>query len=360
MSILHPPLYFRYLSKLYLRNLIAILMGLAFAFAAMDYFQYAQELKVAWNYKILYLYYMWQQALGLLYPLAIIFALIMTKFSLIKHNNMAILHAFGYGEKRLLIPFFFWATVVYGIFVLLNTTEFAYARDKGAALLKHEIGAYDVNDLFFKYNDTFVYMKKLDPIHKRLEDITIFKVKDYRVRYTIHAAYATFDGEEWDAVDTIRKTHIYQKGRLIRYEMEHKDHIKTLKGYKPKIIESLYEGKALNIVDAYHTWQLLKVQGLDSQKIRAVLYEKTVMPLFALAMVIILFFKLPYHARMMRVGLTVAIALGATFVAWGLLFGLYQIGANGVVEPEWTAIFPVVLLWIYALYIFFTDERRIG
>jgi len=360
MNLMRPPLYFRYLSKLYLYNLASVLMGLAFAFSAMDYFQHVQTLQVAWNYKILYLYYVWQQALGLLYPLAMIFALIMTKFFLIRQNNMAVLHAFGYQKRRLVMPFLFWAVIVYTLFTVLNMTEFAYAKDKASALLERQIGAYEVNDLFFKYNDTFVYMKKLDPIHKRLEDITIFKVKDYRVRYTIHAAYATFDGEEWDAVDTIRKTHIYQKGRLIRYEVEHKEHIKTLKGYKPKIIESLYEGKALNIVDAYHTWQLLKVQGLDSQKIRAVLYEKTVMPLFALAMVIILFFKLPYHARMMRVGLAVTVALGATFAAWGLLFGLYQMGANGVVEPEWTAIFPVVLLWIYALYIFFTDERRIG
>ena len=136
--------------------------------------------------------------------------------------------------------------------------------------------------------------------------------------------------------------------------------MKTLRGYKPKIIESLYEGKVLNLIDAYQAWHLLRMQGVDSQKIRAVLYEKTVMPLFALAMVIILFFKLPYHDRMMRVGMTISVALGATFVEWGILFGLYQIGANGVVAPEWTSVFPVVLLWIYALYVFFTDERRIG
>jgi len=359
MSLFTPSLYFRYLTMRYTKNLLAILFGLSFAFAAMDYFQYAQELQVAWNYKILYIFYMWEQALGLLFPLAIVFALIMTKLSLVKSNTMAVLHAFGYTKRRLLVPLFFVASVVYLLFLGLNTTEFAYARDKGSALLHNEMNVYDVNNIFFKYNDTFVYMKKLDPIHKRLEDITIFKVEGYKVLYTIHAPYALFDGEEWDAKSAILKRHIYEHGRLMRYSKTFKKSIKTLHGYKPKIIESLYEGKALNIVDAYHTWRLLQAQKLNSDKIRAVLYEKTIMPLFALALVIILFFKLPFHARMMRFGWVVALALGATFIVWGVLFGLYQIGANGVLSPEMTAILPVALLWSYAIYVFFTDEKRI-
>jgi lipopolysaccharide export system permease protein len=359
MNLFAPPRYFRYLAWHYLRNLVAILFGLAFAFAAIDYFQHIQELDVSGNYKILYIYYMWQEALGLLYPLAIVFALIMTKLSFVKQNTMGALHAFGYSKKRLIAPIMFVATLTYGIFLALHTTEFSYAKDKAAVLLENQLNAYDVNDLFFKYNDTFVYMKKLDPVHQRLENITIFKVKGHKVLYTIHAPYATFDGKEWEAHQALLKTHIYEKGELARYTVAHKKSIKTLSGYKPKIIESLYEGKALNIVDAYHTWRLLEKQHLNSDKIRAAFYEKTVMPLFALAMVIILFFKLPFHARMMRFGLVIAMALGATFVVWGVLFGLYQIGSNGVLAPEITAVLPIVLLWIYALYVYFTDERRI-
>lgn len=360
MKHIGPPLYFKYLAKLYLRNLVAILFGISFAFAAIDYFQNAQELQVAWNYKILYIYYMWQQALGLLYPLAVIFALIVTKLSLVKSNTMGILHAFGYGKRRLLVPFMSVALLVYAIFLGLNTTEFAYARDKGAALLKYQMGVYNVKDVFFKYNDAFVYMNRLDPVKREIYDITIFKVSGHRVLYTIHAPKAVFDGKKWDAQNAVLKTHIYNKGGyLLRYTIEHKKSIETLYGYKPKIIESLYEGKALNIVDAYNAWKLMRLQGLNSDKIRAAFYQKTVTPLFALAMVIILFFKLPFQARMMRFGLVIATALGATFIVWGVLFGLYQIGANGVLAPEWTSVFPVTLLWIYAIYVLFTDEKRI-
>ena len=360
MSLVFPSLHFSYLAKLYIKNLLSILFGLSFAFAMIDYFQHIQQLDVAGNYKILYIFYMWQEALGLLYPLAIVFSVIMTKLSLVKNNTMGALHAFGYSKKRLLFPLLFVASLTYAIFTFLHTTEFSYAKDKAGFLLKNELHAYNVNDLFFKYNDTFVYIKNLNPVEKKIEDITIFKVEGYQVRYTINAPIATFDGYEWDAKNAILKTHIYKDGTLERYSIEHKKSIKTLQGYKPKIIESLYEGKSLNIVDAYNTWQLLDHQDLNSDKIRASLYDKVVVPLFAIALLLILFFKLPFHARMMNLGGVIALSLGATFVIWGVLFGLGQIGANGVLSPEVSTILPIILLWVYALYVYFTDEKSLG
>jgi len=360
MSLLSPSLHFRYLSTLYIKNLLAILFGISFAFAAIDYFQHVQKLDVSSNYKILYIFYMWQEALGLLYPLAIVFAVIMTKLSLVKNNTMGALHAFGYNKKRLFIPLLAVASVTYAIFTFLHTTEFSYAKDKAAVLLKNELHAYDVNDLFFKYNDTFVYIKSLDPVAKKIEDITIFKVEGYQVRYTINAPTAIFDGKEWDAQNATLKTHIYKEGELEKYSVEHKESIKTLQGYKPKIIESLYEGKALNIIDAFNTWQLLDRQNMNSDKIRAALYNKIIVPLFALALLLILFFKLPFHARMINLGSVIALSLGATFVTWGILFGLNRIGSSGVLAPEFTAILPIALLWVYAIYVYITDEKSIA
>jgi lipopolysaccharide export system permease protein len=61
----------------------------------------------------------------------------------------------------------------------------------------------------------------------------------------------------------------------------------------------------------------------------------------------------------MNMGAVIALSLAATFVIWGILFGLSQMGANGVLLPELTAILPVVLLWVYAIYVYFTDERSL-
>ena len=360
MSLLSPTLHFRYIATLYFKNLLAILLGLSFAFAVIDYFQHIQDLNVSSNYQILYIFYMWQEALGLLYPLAMVFALIMTKLGMVKSNTMGALHAFGYNKKRLFTPIFTLMLLVYSLFVYLNTTEFSYAKDKATVLLENEINAYDVTDVFFKYNDTFVYINTLDPINKTMTDITIFKVEGHQVKYTIYAPRAVYGNEEWEAQDATLKTHIYKNGKLDRYKVEHKERIVTLKGYKPKIITSLYEGEVMNIVDAYHTWELFEKQGLNSDKIRAVLYNKIIVPLFALALGLILFFKLPFHARMMSFGSVIALSLGATFIIWGILFGLNQMGSNGVLIPELSAILPILILWIYALFVFFTDERKIG
>ncbi len=360
MNIFYPSLYFRYMAELYIKNLLAILFGLSFSFAAIDYFQHIQDLSVTANYKVLYIFYMWQEALGLLYPLAIVFALIMTKLSLVKNNTMGALHAFGYSKSKLMLPLLIVAAIIYTIFTFLHTTEFSYAKDKAKVLLENQVNAYDINDLFFKYNDSFVYIKKLDSVEKKIEDITIFKVEGHQVRQTIHSSVAFFNGTQWDAQDATIKTHVYEDGNLKKYTVEHKKSIKTLEGYKPKIIESLYEGKALNIIDAFNTWKLLEKQKLNSDKIRAALYNKVIIPLFSIALMLILFFKLPFHARMMNLGSVIALSLGATFVIWGILFGLNQMGSNGVLVPELTAILPISLLWIYAIYVYFTDEKSIA
>ncbi|HIP19350.1 MAG TPA: YjgP/YjgQ family permease [Sulfurovum sp.] len=360
MSLFYPSLHFRYLSLAYFKNLFSILFGLSVAFAVIDYFQHIDKLNVSSNYQILYIFYMWQEALGMLYPLAIVFAVIMTKLALVKSNTMGALHAFGYNKKRLFYPLFAVASFTYGSFVFLQTTEFSYAREKAELLLENEMNAYDVNDVFFKYNDTFVYLEKLDPIQKKIENITIFQVAGHQVHYTIKAPYAVYGDNEWIAKDAVVKVHIYKNGKLVKYKVEHKESITTLHGYKPKIITSLHEGKALNIIDAYHTWELFEKQKINSDKIRAVMYNKIVVPLFAIALALILFFKLPFHARMMNFGLVIASSLGATFVIWGILFGLNQMGQNGVLIPEITAILPIVLLWIYALYVYVTDEKRIA
>ncbi len=360
MSLLNPSLHFRYIAKLYIRNLFAILFGLATAFAVIDYFQNMEDLNVSSNYQVLYVFYMWQEALNMLYPLAMVFALIMTKVGLVKSNTMGALHAFGYNKKRLFAPIFTVMVLVYGIFVVLNTTEFAYAKDKALAMLQNQMNMYNVNDVFFKYDDTFVYIRKLDPLEKKMSDVTIFKVDGYEVKYTIYAPTAIYGNDEWVAQDATLKTHIYKHGKLDHYTVEHKKRIVTLHGYKPKILTSLYEGEALSIVDAFYTWKLFQKQNLNSDKIRALMYNKVIVPLFSIALALILFFKLPFHARMASLGLVIAISLGATFVIWGLLFGLNLMGTNGVLIPELTAILPIVLLWIYAIHVFVNDEKKIG
>lgn len=358
MNLLSPPLYVTYLAKHYLKNLLVILFGLSLVFSVIDYFQHISKLEKLGTYQLQYILYKWEEAITLLYPLAMVFAVIITKVMMVKNSNMVVLHAFGFNNKKLFTPILAVALIVYLLFMVLHTTEFSYAKDKASHLLKNEYNDYQVKDLFFKYNDAFVYVKNLDPIKKRIEEITLFKVEGNQVRYTIRAPYALYNGTGWDAKGARLKTHLYENNVLQSYRVEYKESIETLEGYKPKIMESLYEGKALSVIDAYYTWRLFSAQKLDSSKIRAIFYDKVVTPLFAIAMLLILFFKLPFHARMVNLSTTLALSLGTTIVVWGVLFGLGRMGYNGAILPELTSVLPIMLLLAYALYTYICQEAK--
>jgi lipopolysaccharide export system permease protein len=351
------PLYVYYIGKHYLKNLLIILLGISFAFATIDFFINMQSADISSNLKVVYLFYKIQEALGLLYPLCFIFALIVTKLMLVKNNTMVILHSFGYNSKKLFLPILGIVSIVYGVFMFLHTTEFSFAKDKAELLLKNKMDGYSVDNLFFKYHDTFVYIKKLDPIQNKLEEMTLFKVSNNKVDYTIEAPKASFDGTYWYAKNATLKTHRYDRNDLIGFDVEKKETIRTLEGYKPTIMESFNKGNSLNIIDTYKAIELLEVQGVKSDNMRSRLYTKVFTPLFSFALILILFFKLPNHARVLRTGVVTIASLGATLFIWAFLFGLSEIAENGVISPEFSSILPVTLLLIYALIVYFKSEK---
>ena len=359
MYIPRPKLYFRYLAKHYFINFVALLSGLSLAFAMIDYFQHSQQLQVSSNYLILYLFLMWQEALAQLYPIAIVFAGIMTLVALIKSSNMVVLYSFGYTKRQLFMPFFVVAVAIYLTFVALHTTEFSYAKDKAQAMLEDGPRAYAVSDLFFIYEGDFVYAKTLDPIKKEMTGMTLFRLSGNDLLYAIDAQEAKFDGEAWQAKNIVVKKLVYGEKGLKRYTTEKRDKLRTLVGYKPKMIESIYEGKALNIIDANNAWRLLSKQNLNTKKLRSSLNNKVVFPLFSIGLLLVLFFKIPFHARYMNLPVVLSLSLGVTFLVWGLLFALNQMGNNGVLSPELAIPLPISVILAYAFYVYFREKETI-
>jgi len=352
-------LYFIYISRIYLKNFIFILLGLTSAFATINYFQNAFLLQNGFNNQLLYIYYVSQEALAILYPLALVFSAIMSKVYLIKNNTLGALYSFGYTKKDIILPFLLIAMVVHLLFVYLNTTTFADANQNMQGLRKGSVKQVTKSNLFFKYNNSFVYLKRLDPLAKKIYDIDIFNLEEGRLVSAIHAKSATFNGTLWEARDILIKKQIYLEGKLQRFETLRKERLDTLKGYKPKMIDQIYEGKNINILDAYSGLILLRDQGLDSYKMRLALYSKIVFPLFAILLIIVIFFKIPPYARFMNLAVTLSVVLGIVFLVWGVLFALNQIGASGSLPPELTTLLPIVLLSIYASNIYLKINRTI-
>ena len=346
-------LYFFYIAKEYSKNFIMILMGITLAISLIDYLQDAHKMVDASNQKILYLFYTWEFRVAQFYPLAIVFAATVTYMSLAKTNALVSLISFGYSKRVLFIPFVIPALISYLILIFLQTGEFSYAKERAHLSLNSSENTHIVDDLFFKYNDSFVYVKELNPIEKIIKGVTVFELSDRQVQSSVTLDKAKFDGEFWVADSAVITSKEYSNdGIMVGFSKKQTGEYKLLKGYKPKVIELIYEGKSLSLIDAISTYKLLQDQGLDSDKIKATFYYIVILPLFVFAMMVFIFFKTPYHMRYMNQQLVWALSLGGTLVIWGLLYVLYSLSLSGAILPEIGIVLPVGVFLLFALYIY--------
>jgi len=91
---------------------------------------------------------------------------------------------------------------------------------------------------------------------------------------------------------------------------------------------------------------------LDTSKVKSVLYNKIIMPLFAIAMVGIIFFKIPPYQRFIRKEQLWGFILGSSLIVWAFLFAMNRLGVNGVINPTYGQLIPVLLLSIYSFYLY--------
>ena len=353
--------YFFYIAQQYAKNLLMMLVAITGTVTLVDYLHDAARLSGAGNQTILYLFYTWQFRLAQFYPLAIAFAAIVTYMSLVRANLFVSLYGFGYTKRQLLIPFVLPAWILYLLMLLLQSGEFAYAKERAWAIAHHVQSVRVAEDLFFKYNDAFVYVKHLDPIRKVLSEVTVFETNGTDVVNAVILERALFDGEYWVADDALMMRKRYNaQHHLQGFTREHTGRYRFLKGYRPKVIELIYEGDSLSLLDALHTYSVLEKQGLDTVKIKASLYSRAVLPLFALAMMMILFLKSSYHSRYMNPERVWLLYLGGTLSVWGILYALYSLSSGGVLSAEIAIVLPVLLLLGYAFSLYVRAREKLA
>ena len=333
-------------------------MGLTGLFTGLDYLMHASSLD-SFNIKVLYAFSKWQESLNLLYPLGIILGGIWTKIAFIKQNTVASFYALGITRKELFKPFFIVGFLTYLLFVGLNFTSFATANDMAKMVKNNEYATSKTENLFFKYNDTFVYIGILLPESYKLENLTIFKMKNNKVTETLTTKEAWFNIHEWVASDVIKKSKVLDAKGNLHLKIEKIPVLYTLKNYEPKILKSIYDGKELTLYETFRAKKLLENQGLGTDSLRADIYNKMITPLFSIALLMILLFRFPFHSRYMNITSTTMKALGGTLFVWGILFALQGIGANGTVVPELAIILPIIILWVYAIYALVQSDKRI-
>jgi lipopolysaccharide export system permease protein len=115
----------------------------------------------------------------------------------------------------------------------------------------------------------------------------------------------------------------------------------------------LYEGKRMSIYDGIRALNLLKKQGIDSSKVKSALYTKILMPLFAPALIIIIFAFLPLHKRFLSTAKYLTSTMGLTLIVWTILYSVNMLSLNGVVPVDLGQPMVIMFLFIFAFYIWF-------
>jgi len=350
---------FFYVLKHYLKDFLLLLLALTFVVTLIDFIQHVSSINGI-NRQFLYFIYTAANSSTIVYPLALVFAAIMTLSRFINRNHLTVLGSFGYAKKALLKPLLFAAFGVYSLIVLLSFTQFAYSGDSAQAVLDKRQLFHSVENLFFKYNDSFVYVKELDVANKVLKDITIYTIDDRKISDIKRVKSATFKDGAWLAEGIVQESFILNNGVPQGYRVQRVENEMILKGYFPKVIRSLYEGKRMSIPDGIKALRLLHEQGVDSSKVVAALYEKLVMPLFAPILIFIILLYTPISKRYMSSVKYYLLGAGSAILVWVVLYGANILTLNGVLPALFTQPIIIILLLAVAIYLWVKDPKSLA
>lgn len=349
----------KYLLQKFFKNFIIVLVSMELFFVGIDFLQKFDELPQSANLVILYLLYNSFFTLTLTLPLSIIFAWIITLIFFIKSNEMVAALSLGVRYRQVIRPIFFISTFLVSFLIIMQTTPLAYSYDMKEKIVKGEYFTSSKSDIFLKYNDYYVYFNKLYPLKKYAEDIHIYKVVNEDIQEAIIAKKAYFQNNRWYVLDA----RITKKPNTIDWNnskitISKEKFLYTLEGFKPKILDSVYETSGnFSILDAISALVLLEEQDVNTSKIRSSLYYQIASPLYFLPLIVLIFAYTSFNNRFFAVGKFTSITIASTLILWGVFFMLQKFASSGTLNPEITILFPLFLWYIisYALV-----KKRIG
>lgn len=351
-------IYQRYVGWTYFKNVFIIFAGLVFFYAGVDYITNVKDLPESANLQLLYVSLNALTAINYALPLAIVFAMIVSKFAMIRSNELICFYAAGISKRQLLLPLFGIATLLSFIYVGLNFTPFAYAYEYRTNLLKNNRLAPISEELFLKYGQSYVYIAQLDPLLQQANGIKIFDIENSQLERTIEAKQAFFKNDIWE----LRDGKITTKPQVRTLadsglRIESFESMEALKGFKPKIIENTHQGDiALSVVDAWDTMEFFNSQSLDITTIKSKLYTMILFPLFAPLMLVILYYYLPASGRFFNLALLSFIFVFITLCVWGVLFVLTKLSQAGVILPELGIALPIFAMGLISLWLHYQSK----
>lgn len=348
-------LYARYVGWLYFKYFMILFIALTLFYVGIDILTNLKDMPASANLKLLYFGLTSLTAVNYVLPLALIFALITSKFSMIRSNELVSFYALGIDKNRLIKPPFYIALAITFIYVGLNFTPFAYAYEYGRNIVKLSNLSRTSSDIFLKFEGKFIYVDSLNPISGEAKDVRIFDIDSSNLRSATFGESAKFIDDAWllknaKIVNLPQNIKLGEKGLDIKTPSE----LKTLENFKPKTIESASaESSAITIPDAVDYILAFKDEGIGLNSTKTTLYNLAFAPFFAPFMVLIIYYFLPVTGRFFNLALKSFIFTIASLCVWGALFVMMRFARNGVVSPEIGVLLPIILLGAYAFYLRF-------
>lgn len=345
---------YSFLYKIYIRYFVIILISFEILFAGIDYLDQSSHLGDSANLQFLYVYFTALSALKITLPIALVFAIIISKIHLIRKNELVAIYSLGSTRSNVLAPFLISSILITFVYVFLQGTYFFDSYEKAQALKKDNKQQNVVNNLFFKFNNNYVFIEKLLPEAKRAINFVLFKEQDSQILQKTQAKTAEFIDNGW-VLKNAQQITLQDPNNMQNSKISTKiiPSLSVLKGFKPSVMDSVSEYKEnLSFTDLFYSFLLLKNQEISTQKIRGLVYSNYIVPFFAPLFTIIVFFTVPISVRFFNIALFSSAAVLITLSSWGILFGLSQLAQTASVNPEVAILLPLGVTTIFTAVLF--------
>lgn len=341
----------RFVGALYLKYFAILLLALELFFVGIDLLKFADDLPASANLLVLFIAYDALYALHFILPIALVLAQILLFVVLLRTNELTALLALGYSKREIATPVLWLAILLTLASIAMNATPLAYAKEKVDAILDKGYVSGFKRELFVKHHDRYIYFGKIYPLLQRAEDIKVYRLESGHVREWIEAKEAQFVEDSWH----LRGARIMRLPSDLRLgasplEVESVDSVEILEGFRPRILDSIYERQgAVSILDAVESLQLLSAQQVNSQKIRGILYSLGLFPFFAPLCMVLVAYYMPLSARYGSLALVIFGSILGALLAWGIFFALSRLSMSGFIHPEASLVLPLMAWALVAL-----------
>lgn len=346
-------IYQKYIAQIYIKYLFIIFIALESFYVGIDVLTNLKDIPKSANLFLLYIVFDAMSAVNYALPLSLVFALIASKFAMIRSNELIAMYSSTISKNKIILPPFFIALLITFCYIIFNFTNFVYSYEYKKNILDFSQIGSSSSDLFLKFEGKYVYFNKLDPIKKEASNIKIFTTKNNELTQIISAKKAIFKDNIWHLKEVkITTKPLIIPNKEVNLSITHKPTLKALEGFKPQIIENVHQANViLSIPDSLQAISFFYSQGVSLNSIKSNLYTLLFFPFFSPFMLLILYYYMPASTRFFNLTLLSFLFIFITLSIWGILFSLTKL-ASSTINAETAIILPILLMLFYSLWLY--------